>query len=63
MIELKNKFAIGCHMQWFEVEIAGFYIESVKNALKNLENRGNVVVDVMINTSQYLEKIDTSKIK
>ncbi len=63
MIKLKNKFAIGCHMQWFEVEIAGCYIESVKNALKNLENRGNVIIDVMINMSQYLEKIDTSKIK
>ena len=30
MVKLNNKFAIGCLVQWYEIEIVGEYIESLK---------------------------------
>jgi hypothetical protein len=61
MIKLKNKYAIGCLVQWYEVEIFEEYIESLKLALQNIENKENVMVDICFNISQNLEKIDESQ--
>ena len=61
MIKLKNKYAIGCLVQWYEVEIFEEYIESLKLALRNIENKENVMVDICFNISQNLEKIDESQ--
>ena len=33
---MNNKFAIGCLVQWYEIEIVGEYIESLKQALKEI---------------------------
>ena len=38
MIKLNNKFAIGCLVQWYEIEIIEEYIESVFQALSDIEN-------------------------
>ena len=59
---LKTKFAIGCFVQWYEIEIIEEYFESVKQAMQNVDNDENVIVDVCINMSQSLEKVDESKI-
>ena len=32
MVKLKNKFAIGCIVQWYEIEMVDEYLQSVKNA-------------------------------
>jgi len=53
--------AIGCLVQWYEVEIVGEYLQSVKNALKDIENKENVIVDLYFNMTTSLEKIDESK--
>ena len=58
MIKLKNKFAIGCLAQWYEIEIFEEYIESVIKSLSEVENKKNVIVDVVVNLSQSLEQID-----
>tara|TARA_R100000808_G_C2151403_1_gene160444 strand:- start:3119 stop:4141 length:1023 start_codon:yes stop_codon:yes gene_type:complete len=58
MTKLKNKFAIGCLVQWYEVDIVEEYLHSVAKAITNIENRKNVVVDVMVNLSQSLEEVD-----
>ena len=63
MIKLQNKFAIGCLVQWYEVEMVGEYIQSVKNALVMIENKENVIVDLYFNMAQNLEKIDESQMK
>ena len=57
MTKLKNKFAIGCLVQWYEIEIVEEYIESVKQALGQIENKDNVIVDFTLVTNQDLEKI------
>jgi hypothetical protein len=61
MIKLKNKFAIGCLIQWYEIELIPLYLESVKQALDHIENKENVIVDLYFNCSQVLEKIDESQ--
>ena len=62
MIKLKNKFAIGCIIQWYEIELIPLYLKSVKQALEHIENKENVVIDLYFNASQDLEKIDESQI-
>ena len=58
MVTIKNKFAIGCLVQWYEIEMIGEYLQSVKNALDIIENKENVIVDLYFNMTTSLESID-----
>jgi hypothetical protein len=58
MVTIENKIAIGCLVQWYEIEMVGEYLQSVKNALDVVENRENITVDLFFNCDQTLEKID-----
>ena len=58
MYELKNKFAIGCLIQWYEIELVEEYLQSVKNAVDTIENKDSVIIDLYFNCDQTLEKID-----
>ena len=58
MVRIKNKFAIGCLVQWYEIELIGEYLQSVKNALDIIENKENVIVDLYFNMTTSLEDID-----
>ena len=51
---MKTKFAIGCLVQWYECEMIGDYVKSLKNAIKNYD--GEVIVDFTIVTNEELEK-------
>ena len=62
MVKLKNKFAIGCIVQWYEIEMVEEYLQSVKNAIKPIDNKKNIIVDLYFNCSQALEKIDENQI-
>ena len=62
MVKLKNKFAIGCLVQWYEIEIIHLYIESVKQAIDHIENKENIIIDFTFVTNQDLEKIDETQI-
>ena len=55
---LKNKFAIGCLVQWYEIDLIGEYIESLKQSLKEIENKENVHIDFVFTVNQDLERID-----
>ena len=59
---MRTKFAIGCLVQWYEVEIVEEYISSLEAAIEILEKPESVVIDICWNLSQSLEKIDTDKI-
>jgi hypothetical protein len=61
-MKLNNKFAIGCLVQWYEIEIFEEYFESLKNALKDIDNKENVIVDIFFNMAQNLEQVDEDKI-
>jgi|TARA_B100000315_G_scaffold228906_1_gene238073 hypothetical protein len=62
VINLKNKFAIGCLVQWYEIELVEEYLQSIKNTLDTIGNKKNVIVDLYFNCDQTLEKIDEKQI-
>ena len=62
MIEIKNKFAIGCLIQWYEIEIIKDYLLSVQKAVDNVKNKENIIIDLYFNCDQSLEKIDEQEI-
>ena len=62
MVNLKCKYAIGCLIQWYEIELVGEYLQSVKNSLDIVDNKENVIIDLYFNCSQALEKIDEKQI-
>ena len=61
MIKINNKFAIGCLIQWYEIEMIGEYLQSVKNSIENIDNKENIIVDLYFNCDETLEKIDESQ--
>jgi len=61
-MNLKNKFAIGCLVQFYEIEIIEDYLKSVKNSLDVLQNKDNVIIDICFNMNEGLEKVDDNKI-
>ena len=62
MNKLNNKFAIGCLIQWYEIELVEEYLQSVKNAVDTIENKKNVIIDLYFNCDQTLEKLDENQI-
>ena len=60
---LTNKYVIGTNIMWFEIEMYEDFIEGLVNLLDtNIENKENVIIDLCLNLSQHLEKLDTNKI-
>jgi len=60
MVKLNNTFAIGCLVQWYEIELVGEYVESLKESISQVENKNSIFVDFTLTTNQDLEKIDGS---
>lgn len=61
-MNIKNKYAIGIHVMFYEIEMLSTYIDGLLNLLSTVENKENVFIDFAFNVSQFFEKIDTSKI-
>jgi len=59
---LKNKFVIGCLVQFYELDIIEDYIRSVRYSIEDIENKENIKVDICLNMNEELEQIDTNKI-
>ena len=57
-MKLNNTFAIGCLVQWYEIEMVEQYIISVKKAVEHIDNEENIMVDFLLVTNQELEKIN-----
>jgi len=51
---MKTKFAIGCLIQWYEVDIIEEYIETLNEAIEQYD--GEVIVDFTLCLNQDLEK-------
>lgn len=61
-MNIKNKYAIGIHIMFYEVEMLSTYIDGLINLLSTVDNKENIFLDFTFNVSQFFEKIDTSKI-
>ena len=53
---METKFAIGCLVQWYEIEIVEEYVNSLKKSLEGIKD--NIIIDFNFNINQQLEKID-----
>jgi hypothetical protein len=61
-MKIKNRYCIGMHVQFYEIELLGESIDAIINACNEVDNKENITVDICFNTSQFIETIDTSKI-
>ena len=62
MVKLKNKYVIGTHIMFFEIEMYKDFIEGMVNLLETVENKENVTIDLLLNLSENIETIDRDKI-
>ncbi len=62
-MEIKNKYVIGTHVMWFEIEMYAEFIDGLVNLLEPITNKENVIIDLCFNMLQHFEKYDTDKIK
>ena len=62
MIKLNKKYVIGTHIMFFEIEMYKDFIDGMVNLLETVENKENVTIDLCLNLSQNLEKIDYNQI-
>ena len=60
-MKLNNKYIIGCHVMFYEIEMVEEYLESVHLALEDIENKENVKVEMMWNLSQYFEECESGE--
>lgn len=58
---MASKFAIGCLVQWYEVEILKEYLKTLRNAIDNYE--GEVIVDILLSTNEDLERCQSLDLK
>ena len=55
-MKLSNKYIMGCHVVFYEIDMVDEYLNSVHLALEDIENKENVKVEMMWNMSQYFEQ-------
>ena len=60
---MNNKIAIGCLIQWYEIELVEEYLQSVKNAVDMIDNKKDVIIDLYFNIDETLEKLDEDKVE
>lgn len=58
-MENKTKFAIGCLVQWYEIEMVSEYLDSLRDAINYYD--GEVKVDIVFSINQDLEKCESEE--
>jgi hypothetical protein len=62
-MEIKNRYVIGTHVMWYEIEMYKDFIDGLVNLLEPVTNKENVIIDLCFNASQKFEQIvDTEDI-
>ena len=60
-MKLENRYIIGCHCMFYEIDMVEEYLNSVHLALQDIENKENVKVEMMWNLSQYFEECESGE--
>ena len=64
-MKIKNKIAIGCLIQWYEIELIEEYLQSVKNAVDIIDNKEKAIEIIKekpdISSRQLALEIDVSR--
>jgi hypothetical protein len=61
-MKVKNRYVVGTHVMFFEIEMYKDFIDGLVNLLETVENKDNVFIDLCFNLSEKIEKIDYDKI-
>ena len=61
-MKIKNKYIIGTHIMFYEIDMVEEHIDSIVNAVKMIDNPKNVTVKLLLNRSEYFEKINFKKL-
>ena len=62
MIKLKNKYIIGTHVMFYEIDMIDDLIQSIINAAESVENKENITIDILFNMSDIFNICNTFKI-
>lgn len=57
-MKLKNKYVVGCHVMWYEIEMFPEYIRSCVQMMDGIENTENVTFHFCFNFQEHLEKCE-----
>ena len=52
-MKIKNKYIIGTHIMFYEIEMVSEHIQSIINSVNEVDNQENVSVDLFFNISEY----------
>jgi len=62
-MKIKNRYVIGTHVMWYEIEMYKDFVDGLVNLLEPVTNKENVTIDLCFNASQKFEQIvDTEDI-
>ena len=61
-MKLKNKYMVGVHVMFYEIEMLSEYIDACIGMMQGVENTDNVTFHFTWNISEYFERIDTDLI-
>ena len=57
-MKVKNRYVVGTHVMFFEIEMYKDFIDGLVNLLETVENKDNVFIDLCFNLSEKIEKIE-----
>ena len=60
-MKLENKYIIGTHIMFYEIDMVKEHVQSIINAIETVDNKKNITVDLFYNISEYFEKINTEE--
>ena len=58
---LKNRYAMGVLIQFYEIEMFPDFIDGIINMMEGIENPENVTLDICLDVSETFEKIEDGK--
>lgn len=61
-MKIKNKYIVGVHVMFYEIEMLPEYIDACVGMIHDIENKENITFHFTWNTSEYFERIDTMSI-
>ena len=60
-MKLDNRYVIGCHCMFYEIDMVEEYLNSLKLAMEDIENKENIKIEMMWNMSEYFEQCETKQ--
>ena len=56
-VELTNRYVIGTHVMWFEIEMFTDFIDGMINLMETVEDREKVTIDLCFNLLKRMNYI------